>query len=83
MKCGHFEDRAGFVASVVGPKSIDLSRNGPQVGWHCSPRNWSILQVRQKQQVVILNDFHVVMFNRNPEVCNTGSSLDAGAGKCF
>ena len=32
MKCGHFEDRAGFVASVVGLKSIDLSRNGPQVG---------------------------------------------------
>jgi len=32
MKCGHFEDDAGFVASVIGPKYIDLSRNGPQVG---------------------------------------------------
>ena len=39
--------------------------------------------MRQKQQVVILNDFHVVVFRRNPEVCNTGSSLDAGAGKCL
>ena len=33
MKCGHFEDRAGFVASEIDPKSIDLSSNGPQVGF--------------------------------------------------
>ena len=25
MKCGNYEDMAGFMASVVGPKSIDLS----------------------------------------------------------
>ena len=63
-----FEDSAGFVASAKGPKSIDLSRNGPQVDWHCSPHNWSTFQMRQKQQVVILNDFNVVVFSRNPEV---------------
>ena len=39
--------------------------------------------MRQKQQVVILNDFHVAVFSRNTEVCRTGSSLDAGAGKCL
>ena len=32
MKCGYFEDRAEFVASEIGPKSIELARNGPQVG---------------------------------------------------
>ena len=83
MKCGHFEDRAGLVAPGIDPKRIELSRNGPQVGWHCSPHNWSTFQTRQKQQVVILNDFHVDVFSRNAEVCRTGSSLDAGAGKCL
>ena len=32
IKCGYFEDRAGFVASEIDPKRIDLSRNRPQVG---------------------------------------------------
>ena len=31
MKCGHFEDVAGFVASVVGAKSIDLEKQAS--GW--------------------------------------------------
>ena len=31
--------------------------------------------MRQKQQVVILNDFNVVVFSRNPEVSNTGITL--------
>ena len=83
MKCGHFEDDAGFVASVIGPKYIDLSRNGPQVRLHCLPRNLSIFQIRQKQQVVILNDLNVVVLSRNHEVGNTGNWLDAGAGKCL
>ena len=59
MKCGHFEDRAGFVAFEIDPKRIDLSRNGPQVGWYCSPHNWSIFQIRQKQQVVILKEMYL------------------------
>ena len=39
--------------------------------------------MRQKQQVVIVNDFNVVVFSRNLAVGNTGNWLDAGAGKCF
>ena len=38
--------------------------------------------MRHKQQVVILNDFNVVVLSRNPEVGNTGNWLDTGAGKC-
>ena len=71
------------MASEIDPKRIELSRNGPQVGWHCFLHNRSIFQMRQKEQVVILNDFHVDVFSRNPQVCRTGSSLDAGAGKCL
>ena len=68
MKCGHFEDRAGLVASEIDAKRIELSRNGSQVGWHFSPHSWSTLQISQKQQYVILSDFHVVVFSRNPEI---------------
>ena len=69
------------MASEIDPKRIELSRNGLQVG--CFLHNLSIFQMSQKQQVVILNDFHVVVFSRNTEVCRTGSSLDAGASKCL
>ena len=46
------------MASEIDPKRIELSRNGPQVGF----------QMRQK---LILNDFNVVVFSRNPEVGNS------------
>ena len=39
--------------------------------------------MRQNEQLVIVNDFNVVVLRRNPEGGNTESSLDAGAGKCL
>ena len=76
-KCGHFEGRTGFVTYEIDPKRIELSRNGPQVSWHYSPHNWITFQMRQKQQLVILNDFKVVAFSRNPEVGWTQASANA------